>query len=110
MEQTKTKVKKLETNSDFKYAARQYRDYAIAKEMQDDLKVMSYTALGNLNFDIKYSSAQSNFGVVGKQEKCHWLCYVKERGYMFLAKSEIELYCKIIASIVGNRLYIPFSN
>lgn len=110
MEQTRTRVKKLETNSDFKYAARQYRDYAIAKEMQDDLKVMAYTALGNLDFEIKYSKDETNFGAVNKQEKYHWHCYVNERGYGFFAKSEIELYCKIIASIVGNQLYIPFSN
>lgn len=110
MEQSRTRVKKLENDNDFRYAARQYRDYAIAKEMQDDLKVMAYTALGNLSFDIKYSKEKSNFGVVGKNEEYHWFCYVKDRGYMFFGRSEIELYCKIIASIVGNQLYIPFSN
>lgn len=55
MKQTRTRIMHLISPSDFRYAARQYRDYAIAKEMQDDLKVMAYTALGNLKFDIKES-------------------------------------------------------
>jgi len=58
--QTRTRVKKLISPSDFRYAARQYRDYAIAKEMQDDLKIMAYTALGNLEFDIQESKEKTN--------------------------------------------------
>lgn len=109
MKQTRTRVKKLISPSDFRYAARQYRDYAIAKEMQDDLKVMAYTALGSLEFDIQESKEKTNFGVCGKEKKYNWFCYVKERGYMFFSESEIGLYCQIIEHIVGNQLYIPFS-
>jgi hypothetical protein len=110
MEQSRARIRKLESPSDCRYAARQYRDYAIAKEMQDDLKVMAYTALGNLDFEIKSSKEPTNFDVCNKDNKYHWFCYVNGRGYMFLAQSEIGLYCKIISSIVGDRLYIPFSN
>ena len=109
MKQTRARVKNLISPDDFRYAARQYRDYAIAKEMQDDLKVMAYTALGRLEFDIQESKEKSNFGVIGKEAKYHWFCYVKERGYMFFSESEIGLYCQIIEHIVGNQLYIPFN-
>lgn len=110
MEQSRIRIKKLSDVSDYKYAARQYKDYSIAKEIESDLKVMVYAILGNKkDMEIQSSAAPSCFGVVGKEPKYHWFAYVKPDGYMFLAESEIELYCNIIARIVGNRLYIPFS-
>ncbi|WP_313069946.1 hypothetical protein [Lacrimispora sp.] len=110
MEQSRNRVKKLNDTSDYKYAARQYKDYSIAKEIESDLKVMVYAILGSKkDIDVQSSKTPSCFGVVGKEPKYYWFAYIKPGGYMFLAESEIELYCNIIAKIVGNRLYIPFS-
>ena len=110
MEQTRNRVKKLCEEKDFRYAARQYKDYCIAKEIQNDLKVMVYAILGSKKeLEIKSSKTPTNFGVGGKKEKYKWFAYIKPNGYMFFAQSEIELYCKIISSIVGNQLYLPFS-
>lgn len=110
MEQSRVRVKNLCDTSDYKYAARQYKDYSIAKEIESDLKVMIYAILGDKkDIDIQSSKEKSSFGVVGKEPLYHWFAYIKPDGYMFFGESEIELYCNIIAKIVGNRLYIPFS-
>jgi len=110
MEQSRNRVKKLCDKSDYQYAARQYKDYCIAKEIENDLKVMVYAVLGNKKtLDIQSSKSPTNFGVVGKKEKYKWFAYIKPDGYMFFAQSEIELYCNIISSIVGDQLYLPFS-
>lgn len=110
MEQSRNRIKKLNDISEYKYAARQYKDYSIAKEIESDLKVMVYAILGDKkNMNVQSSKVASCFGVVGKEPKYHWFAYIKPDGYMFFAESEIELYCNIIAKIVGNRLYIPFS-
>lgn len=110
MEQSRTRIKHLVCESDYRYASRQYKDYCIAKEIENDLKIMIYTILGSKKtIDIQNSKQPSNFGVVNKEEKYYWFAYIKPNGYMYFGQSEIELYCNIIASIVGNRLYIPFA-
>lgn len=110
MEQSRTRIKKLNSKDDFLYAARQYKDYCIAKEIENDLKVMVYAILGSKkNLEIKSSDTPTGFKVGGIDRKYKWFGYVKPDGYMFFGDSEIELYCKIIASIVGNRSYLPFS-
>lgn len=110
MEQSRRRVKKLFDESSFKYAARQYKDYAIAKEIETDLKVMVYAILGNgKKIEIQSSNTLTNFGVGGKEKKYKWFAYIKPNGYMFFSDSEIGLYCKIIEKIVGGQLYVPFS-
>lgn len=110
MNQTRNRVKKLCDVDDYRYAARQYKDYCIAKEIENDLKVMVYAILGrDKTMKIQSSKEPSNFGVVGKEKKYHWFAYIKPDGYMFFAQSEIGLYCNIIAAIVGDELYLPFS-
>ena len=110
MEQTRTRVKNLNDLSSYKYAGRQYKDYAIAKEIESDLKVMVYAVLGeNKTLEIQSSKTPTDFKVCGLHEKYKWFGYIKPNGYMVFANSEIGLYCEIIKKIVGDRLYIPFS-
>ena len=64
MEQSRTRIKKLNSKDDFLYAARQYKDYCIAKEIENDLKVMVYAILGSkMNLEIKSSDTPTVFNV-----------------------------------------------
>ena len=41
--------------------------------------------------------------------KKHYQGYLNGRGYVWFGDSKIDIYCQVIATIAGNKAWIPYS-
>lgn len=107
-----------DTTDTLKYQARNYIDKSIIPQIEKDLKVMVYVLIGDKKLEISHSPEGFDTYPSCKD----WLkdyCPCKRRKYQarlpehalcWYGDSRIELYCKIIASIAGTKVYMPFSS
>ena len=99
------------------HRARVYHDKAVTKQIEEDLQIMVRALIGDYRLEIKHK--QEGFDTYPSCK--HWekkycrsknkkYCgYLHGKGYVWYGDSEIEIYCNIIASIAGNKIYFPYS-
>lgn len=109
---------KKDISDTLKYRARVYIDKAVFPQIEEDLKVMVYTLIGDKKLEIIHSpegfdpySSCNNF----EKEYCpckrkKYQARLSEHALCWYGDNYIEIYCKIIASIAGTKVYMPFSS
>lgn len=109
---------KNDTSDTLKYRAREYIDKAVIPQIEEDLRVMVYTLIGGKKLEIIYSPEGFDTYPSCKDWQKDY-CPAKRKKYearlpehelCWYGDSRIELYCKIIASIAGTKVYMPFSS
>lgn len=105
---------------DPEYKARIYHDKAVTEQIEKDLLVMVKALIGTQQLSITECHGQDKFdpatsckipmrerycGLNGKKYVCHY----GSNGCIAFGNSIIEIYCHIIASIAGNKVFLPFS-
>lgn len=101
-----------------KYRARVYTDKALIPQIEEDLRVMVYALIGDKTLEITqnsggydvYPSCKSNLKDYCPAKKKRYQACLPEHALCWFGDSRIELYCRIIASIAGNKVYMPFSS
>jgi hypothetical protein len=109
---------KNEIADDLKYKARVYIDKAVLPKIEEDLKVMVYSLIGDKKLEIRHKPEGFDPYPSRKDSMKEWCpCKRKkyeaklpERALCWYGDSYIEIYCKIIASIAGRKVYMPFSS
>ena len=105
------------TKEDALYKARVYHDKAVIPKIEEDLRVMVYALIGEQKLKIEHSKEAYDTYPSCKawekkycgNKKYHYSASLPSHALVWYGNSYIELYCKIIASIAGNQVYIPFS-
>ena len=100
------------------YKARLYHDKAVTSQIEEDLQVMVRAIIGDYRLEIKhnkdgfdtYPNCKHWEKKYCRSKKKKYCGYLHGRGYVWYGDSEIEIYCNIIASIVGNKIYFPYSS
>jgi len=109
---------KNDTSDTLKYRARVYIDKAVIPQIEEDLKVMVYALIGDKKLEITQSPEGYDVYPSCKEWQKDY-CPAKRKKYearlpecalCWYGDSRIELYCKIIASIAGTKVYMPFSS
>lgn len=107
-----------EKSDTLKYRARVYTDKALIPQIEEDLRVMVYALIGDKKleitqepggYDVYPSCRDSLKGYCPAKKKRYQAC-LPERALCWFGDSRIEIYCRIIASIAGNKVYTPFSS
>lgn len=101
-----------------KYRARVYTDKALIPQIEEDLRVMVYALIGDKKLAITqdpggydtYPSCKDNLKNHCPAKKKRYQARLPEHCLCWYGDSRIELYCRIIASIAGNKVYVPFSS
>lgn len=101
-----------------KYRARVYTDKALIPQIEEDLRIMVYALIGDKKLEITqkpggydvYPSCKDSLKNYCPASKKRYQARLPERALCWFGDSRIELYCRIIASIAGNKVYIPFSS
>lgn len=99
------------------YRARLYHDNAVTQQIEEDLYVMVRALIGDYRLTIEHdkkgfdqypSCKHWEKKYCGNQNK-KYRAFLHGRGFVWHGNSKIEIYCNIIASIAGNRMYLPYS-
>ena len=101
-----------------KYRARVYTDKALIPQLEEDLRVMVYALIGDKKLEITqdpsgydvYPSCKDRLKDYCPAKKKRYQARLPEHALVWFGDSRIELYCHIISSIAGNKVYMPFSN
>lgn len=101
-----------------KYRARVYTDKALIPQIEEDLRVMVYALIGDKKLKITreqggydvYPSCRYSLNEYCPAKKKRYQACLPEHALCWYGDSRIELYCRIIASIAGNKVYMPFSS
>lgn len=101
-----------------KYQARVYTDKALIPQIEEDLRIMVYALIGDKKLEITqdrngydtYSPCKDSLKEYCPAKKKRYQAYLPERALCWYGDSLIEIYCRIIASIAGNKAYTPFSS
>lgn len=101
-----------------KYRARVYTDKALIPQIEEDLRVIVYALIGDKKLEITqdpsgydvYPSCKDSLKDYCPAKKKRYQARLPEHALVWFGNSRIELYCRIIASIAGNKVYMPFSN
>lgn len=101
-----------------KYRARVYTDKALIPQIEEDLRVMVYALIGDKKLEITqdpngydtYPSCKDNLKNYCPAKKKRYQARLPEHCLCWFGDSRIELYCRIISSIAGNKVYTPFSS
>lgn len=109
---------KIEKADTLKYRARVYTDKALIPQIEEDLRVIVYALIGDKKLDITqepggydvYPSCKDNLKSYCPAKKKRYQARLPEHALVWYGDSYVEIYCHIIASIVGNKVYMPFSN
>lgn len=104
-------------HSEALHKARVYHDKAVTKQIEEDLQVMVAAVIGDYNLEITYDkdgfdpypSCKHWEKTYCRCHKRHYRGYLHGRGYAWFGDSKIDIYCQVIASIVGNKIYLPYS-
>lgn len=107
-----------EKTDTLKYRARVYTDKALIPQIEEDLRIMVYALIGDKKLEITqkpggydiYPSCKDSLKSYCPAKKRRYQARLPERGLCWFGDSRIELYCRIIASIAGNKVYMPFSS
>ena len=110
--------KLLDNNLALKYRARVYIDKAVIPQIEEDLKVIVYALIGDKKLEITHSpEGFDSYPSCKDWQKDYCPCKLKkyqarlpEHALCWYGDSRIEIYCKIIASIAGTKVYMPFSS
>ncbi len=101
-----------------KYRARIYTDKALIPQIEEDLRIMVYALIGDKKLEITqkpggydiYPSCKDSLKNYCPAKKKRYQARLPEHALCWFGDSLIEIYCRIIASIAGNKVYMPFSN
>ena len=101
-----------------KYRARVYTDKALIPQIEEDLRIMVYAIIGDKKLEIAqkpggydvYPSCKDSLKDYCPAKRKRYQARLPERGLCWFGDSRIELYCRSIASIAGNKMYMPFSS
>ena len=101
-----------------KYRARVYTDRALIPQIEEDLRVMVYALIGDKKLEITqdlggydvYPSCKGSLKDYCPAKKKRYQARLPEHARYWYGDSRIEIYCRIIASIAGNKVYTPFSS
>lgn len=101
-----------------KYRARVYIDTALIPQIEEDLRVMMYALIGDKKLEIThepggydvYPSCKDSLKDYCPAKTKRYQARLPEHALCWYGDSRIELYCRIIASIAGNKVYMPFSS
>lgn len=101
-----------------KYKARVYIDKALIPKIEEDLNTIVYSLIGDKKLKIThepngydtYPSCKDNLKNYCPAKKKRYQARLPEHGLCWFGDSRIELYCRIISSIAGNKVYTPFSS
>lgn len=107
-----------EKSDTLKYRARVYTDKALIPQIEEDLRVMVYALIGDKKLEITqepggydvYPSCKDSLKRYCTAKKKRYQARLPERALCWFGDSRIEIYCRIIASIAGNKVYTPFSS
>lgn len=107
-----------EKADELKYRARVYTDKALIPQIEEDLRIMVYTLIGDKKLEITqkhdgydvYPSCKDSLKNYCPARKKRYQARLPEHALCWYGDSRIELYCRIIASIAGNKVYMPFSS
>lgn len=107
------------TKDDALYKARLYHDKAVTKQIEEDLQVMVRALIGDYKLEIsimeqgkpydQYPSCKNQLKKFCPAKPAKYQAYLRGHGYVFFGNSKIDIYCKIIAAIAGNKIYLPYS-
>lgn len=103
---------------ELKYKASVYIDKAILPQIEEDLKVIVYALIGDKKLEIThdpngfdvYPSCKDSMKEWCPGRKKKYQARMPERALVWHGDNHIELYCQIIASIAGRKVYMPFSS
>lgn len=103
---------------ELKYKARVYIDKAILPQIEEDLKVMVYALIGDKKLEITHDPNGFDVYPPCKDSMKDWCpgrkkkyqARLPKRALVWHGDSHIDLYCQIIASIAGRKVYVPFSS
>lgn len=109
---------KNETADSLKYQARVYTDKALIPKIEEDLRIMVYALIGDKKLEITqdpggydvYPSCNDSLKRYCPSKKKRYQARLPEHALCWYGDSYIEIYCRIIASIAGNKVYTPFSS
>ncbi len=109
---------KNDMSDTLKYRARVYIDKAVIPQIEEDIKVMVYALIGDKKLEITHSPEGFDpYPSCKDWQKDYCPCKRKkyqarlpEHALCWYGDSRIEIYCKIIASIAGTKVYMPFSS
>lgn len=101
-----------------KYRARVYTDKVLIPQIEEDLRVMVYALIGDKKLEITqdpngydtYPSCKDSMKTYCPAKKKRYRARLPEHCLCWFGDSHIELYCRIISSIAGNKVYTPFSS
>lgn len=107
-----------DTKDDMRYRAKSYIDKAIIPKIEEDLLVMVYALIGDKELEITherdgydvYPSCKDSLKNYCPAKKKRYQARLPEHALCWFGDSRIELYCRIISSIAGNKVYTPFSS
>jgi hypothetical protein len=107
-----------DTKDDMRYRAKNYIDKAIIPKIEEDLLVMVYALIGDKELEITherggydvYPSCKDSLKNYCPAKKKRYQARLPEHALCWFGDSRIELYCRIISSIAGNKVYTPFSS
>lgn len=120
---------KPEDRDSIKWKARIFKDKALIPQIEEELRVLVQVILGEKRtlsieyykdrtyadgetrlFD-PYPSCKNPQKQWCKSKGRKYLGYIKPDGYMFMGDSQVDIYCQVISSFIGEpRLVIPFSS
>lgn len=103
---------------ELKYRARVYTDKALVPQIEEDLRIMVYALIGDKKLEITqtpggydvYPSCKDSLKSYCPARKKRYQACLPQHALCWYGDSHIELYCRIIASIAGNKVYMPFSS
>ena len=101
-----------------KYKARVFTDNALIPQITENLRVIVYALIGDKELKIEqqtggydvYPSCKEWLKTYCPAKKKRYQARLPERGLVWYGDNLIEVYCNIIASIAGNKVYTPFSS
>lgn len=108
----------IKPTDELKYKARVYVDKAILPQIEEDLRVMVYTLIGDKKLEIThdrkgfdvYPSCKDSLKEWCPGRKKKYQARLPEHALVWFGDNRIDLYCQIIASIAGRKVYMPFSD
>lgn len=106
------------TQKDYQWAARIYKQKAVVKQMEDDIKTMVYTLLGGERklevLKCDKPEGYDTYCYCKNPEKTYcpsknkrWHGYITELGYGFWSDSELGVYLQVLESLIGNQTIYP---
>ena len=105
-------------DKDYNYASRVYKQKAIKKQVEDDIKTMVYTMLGNeRTLTITKAKDNSKYDIYPsckhwKKQFCRakdkkWMGRISELSFIFYADSELGVYLEVLRGLLADQLIYP---